>query len=155
MYFITHLEQGVVFFLSFSRNFSPNFKCAFVSLTSFTRGMKQNLAFLFFTREWGLFLAIGSTVYTSRHYFVPPLFCIFTCLLSVILSLLFLCCPNFFVDTILRYLRAIERSLFALRARLPRFVGIAFSSQMTSPFFRYSSHHISKPLCFPRNILAV
>ena len=26
MYFITHLEQGVVFFLSFSRNFSPIFK---------------------------------------------------------------------------------------------------------------------------------
>ena len=26
MYFITHLEQGVVFFLSFSRNFSPNFQ---------------------------------------------------------------------------------------------------------------------------------
>lgn len=88
--------------------------------------MKQNLAFLFFTGEWGLFLAIGSTVYTSRRYFVPPLFCIFTCLLSVILSLLFLCCPNFFVDTILRYLRAIERSLFALRARLPRFGGYCF-----------------------------
>ena len=26
MYFITHLEQGVVFFLSFSRNFSPIFQ---------------------------------------------------------------------------------------------------------------------------------
>ena len=26
MYFITHLEQGVVFFLSFSRNLSPIFQ---------------------------------------------------------------------------------------------------------------------------------
>ena len=74
MYFITHLEQGVVFFLSFSRNFSPNFRGAFTFLS---RGMKQIPRFFLNGAEHS-FLPSDRQYTLQRSYFVSPLFTSFS-----------------------------------------------------------------------------
>ena len=97
---------------------------------------------------------MGERAYTLSSYFVSPLFCIYSFVVSGFPCLLFL--VPVAVLSLLRYLlRAIERSLFALQARLPRFCGYCFFITDDLTLFRYSSYHIGKLICLPRNALAV
>ena len=59
------------------------------------------------------------------------------------------------MDTILSYLRAIERFVARLELLQPLLWVLLFSSQNNLTLFRYSSHHIGKLICLPRNALAV
>ena len=92
---LSHIWSKVLYFFSFFfKEFLPQFSRCVRFTHVFTRGMKQNLAFLFYGRMGTLSCYRIDNIHFEALLRTTSLLHIHF-LLRAILSLLFLCCPNF------------------------------------------------------------
>ena len=142
-------------FSSLQFRISPQFTR--ITALCFITGFWSKISHFFLQGEGELFLAFGGAGYTLRSYQFgnSSLFCIFSFCWEEFLNYSWVLLSQSLWTSFSVISCAIERSLERpLRSRLPLVCGYCFYPQPPHPF-QFSSHHIGKLICLPRQALAV
>ena len=137
--------------------FLPTISPQFTRITSlcFFTGFWSKISHFFLQGAGELFLAFGGAGYTLRSYQFgnSSPFCIFSFVERNSWTTLG-CCPNLWTPSSVISCAIKHSREHPLRFRLPLVCGYCFYPQQPHPF-QFSSHHIGKLICLPRNALAV
>ena len=151
----TYLRSCLLGNFSFFSRISPQFTR--ITALRFFIGFWSKISHFFLQGEGELFLAFGGAGYTLRSYQFgnSSLFCIFSFCWEEFLNYSWVLLSQSLWTSFSVIFCAIKRSRERpLRFRLPLVCGYCFYPQPPHPF-QFSSHHIGKLICLPRNALAV
>ena len=151
----TYLRSCLLGNFSFFSRISPQFTR--ITALRFFIGFWSKISHFFLQGEGELFLAFGGAGYTLRSYQFgnSSLFCIFSFCWEEFLNYSWVLLSQSLWTPSSVISCAIERSRERpLRSRLPLVCGYCFYPQQPHPF-QFSSHHIGKLICLPRNALVV